>query len=105
MKKFTEKELQYIIALHVLTQLKTSSHYPQSNEIVERFHGTIKKEYIRKNTLLDQDHTKKIIGSYIGLYKNQCLHSTNAFIASADQLGERDIKISEERGKRFTWPD
>ena len=44
--------------------MRTSPHYPQSNGKVERFHGTIKKECIRKKALLDQDHAKIIIGSY-----------------------------------------
>ena len=42
------------------------------------FHGTIKKECIRKKALLDQDHAKIIIGSYIAFYNNQRLHSANA---------------------------
>ena len=53
-KQFTGKEFQYFIALHGLTHVRTSPHYPQSNGKVERFHGTIKKEYIRKKDLLDQ---------------------------------------------------
>ncbi|MBT3714933.1 MAG: transposase [Deltaproteobacteria bacterium] len=60
------------------------THYPQSNGKVECFHGTIKKECIRKKALLDQDHAKIIIGSYIAFYNNQRLHSANVYITPAD---------------------
>ena len=52
-------------------------------------------------TLLDQDHAKIIIGSYIPLYNNQRLHSANAYITPADQLAGRDNKIHEERRKKI----
>jgi len=47
-KQLTGKEFQYFITLHVLTHVRTSPYYLQSNGKVERFHGTIKKECIRK---------------------------------------------------------
>ena len=47
-KQFTGKEFQYFIVLHGLTHVRTSPYYPQSNGKVERFHGAIKKECIRK---------------------------------------------------------
>ena len=81
--------------------MKTSPYYLQSNGIVERFHGTIKKECLRKKALLDQDHAKIIIGSYIAFYNNQRLHSANAYIAPSDQLASRDNKIHEERRKKI----
>ena len=100
-KQFTGKEFQYFIALHGLTHVRTSPYYPQSNGKVERFHGTIKKECIRKKALLDQDHAKIIIGSYIAFYNNQRLHSANSYIAPADQLAGRDNKIHEGRRKKI----
>jgi putative transposase len=100
-KQFTGKEFQYFTALHGLIHVRTSPYYPQSNGIVESFHGTIKKECIRKKALLDQDHAKIIIGSYIAFYNNQRLHSANAYIAPADLLAGRDNKIHEERRKKI----
>ncbi len=54
-----------------------------------------------KKTLLDQDHAKIIIGSYISFYNNQLLHSANAYITPADRLAGRDNKIHEERRKKI----
>ena len=81
--------------------MRTSPYYAQSKGKVERFHGTIKKEFIRKKALVDQDHAKIIIDSYIAFYKNQRLYNANACIAQADQLAGRDNKIHEERRKKI----
>ena len=67
---------------------------------MELFHGTIKKELIRKKALLDQDQAKIIIGSYIAFYNNQRLHSANAYITPADQLAGRDNKIDEDKEEK-----
>ena len=61
----------------------------------------LSKECIRKKALLDQDHAKIIIGSYIAFYNNQRLHSANAYIAPADQLAGRENIIHEERRKKI----
>jgi transposase InsO family protein len=47
-KQFTGKGSQYSIALHGLTHVRTSPYYHQSKGKVELFHGTFKKECIRK---------------------------------------------------------
>ena len=54
-----------------------------------------------KRALLDQDHAKIIIGSYIAFYNNQRLHSANAYITPADKLAGRDNKIHEGRRKKI----
>ena len=59
------------------------------------------RKCIRKKALLDQDHAKIIIGSYIAFYNNQRLHSANTYIAPADQLAGRDNKIHEGRRKKI----
>ena len=103
-KQFTGKEFQYFIALHGLTHVRTSPYYPQSNGKAERFHGTIKKECIRKRALLDKDHAKIIIGSYITFYNNQRLHSANAYIAPVINSLAEITKYMKKGGKRFMWP-
>ena len=60
-----------------------------------------RKNAFEKKALLDQDHAKIIIGSYIAFYNNQRLHSANAYIAPADQLAGRDNIIHEERRKKI----
>jgi putative transposase len=82
-----------------LAHVRTSHYYPQSNWKVERFHGIIGREFSK--TLLDNDHAKIIIGSYIAFYNNQRLHSANVYITPADQIAGRDNKINEERRKKI----
>jgi len=81
-----------LIALHGLTHVRTSLYYQQSNGKVERFHGTIKKERIRKKALLDQDYAKIIIGSYIAFYNNQRLHSV--YLARLSDHGDDDFCVN-----------
>ncbi len=80
--------------------MKSYPYFPQSNEKVERFHGTIEKEHIWKITLLNKDYAKIIIGSYISLYINQRLHSANDVIDPADQLAGRDNIIHEDKEEK-----
>jgi hypothetical protein len=56
---------------------------------------------LQKKALLDRDHAKIIIGSYIAFYNNERLHRANAYIVPADQLAGRDNKIHEERRKKI----
>ena len=60
----------------------------------------LRRNAFGETTLLNQDYAKIIIGSYISLYNNQRLHSANAFIAPADQLTGRDIKIHEDKEEK-----
>jgi hypothetical protein len=68
-----------------LPYVKASSYYQGRNGKEEHFHGTFEKVCFRKKALLDQDHAKIIIGSYIAFNNNQWLHSTYAFIDIYDQ--------------------
>ena len=81
--------------------MRTFTYHPQSNGKVERFHGTIKKEWIRKKALLEQVHAKIIIGSNIASYNNKRVHIANAYIVHADQLAGSDNIIHEEKRKKI----
>ena len=61
----------------------------------------LRKNAFEKKALLNQDHAKLLIGSYIAFYNNQRLHSANAYIVLADQLAGRDNKIHEGRRKKI----
>jgi len=100
-KQFTGKEFQYFIALHGLTHVRTSPFYPQRNGKVECFHGTIKKECIRKKAFLDQDHAKIIIGSYIAFETiNDCIVPMPTSHPQINSLAEI-TKYMKKGGKRF----
>ena len=103
-KQFTGKEFQYFIALHGLTHVRTSTYYPQSNGKVEPFHGTIKKECIRKKALLDQDHAKIIIGTSPSTTINGCIVSMPTSLPLINSLAEK-TKYMKKGGKRFMWQD
>jgi transposase InsO family protein len=104
-KQFTGKEFQYFIALHGLTHVRTSPHYPQNNWKVERLHGTTKKVCNRKKDLLDQDHAKIIIGSYTpSTTINGCIVPMLTSLPLINSLAEI-TKYMKKGGKRFMRPD
>jgi len=100
-KQFTGGEFKKFIALHGLTHVRTSPYYPQSNGKIERFHGTIKSECIRRSTLVDQDHAKKVILPYVDYYNKQRLHSSIGYVTPFDKLEGRAAKIQQDRDRKL----
>ncbi len=100
-KQFTGREFQKFIALHGMTHVTTSPYYPQSNGKLERFHGTIKSECIRRNTLTDLEHAKTVIAPYIEYYNHERLHSAIGYVTPADRLEGRDRAIQDERDRKL----
>jgi transposase InsO family protein len=100
-KQFTGREFQKFIALHGMTHVTTSPYYPQSNGKLERFHGTIKSECIRRNALTDLGHAKSVIEPYIEYYNYERLHSAIGYVTPADRLAGRDKIIQDERDRKL----
>jgi transposase InsO family protein len=100
-KQFTGREFQRFIALHGLTHVTTSPYYPQSNGKLERFHGTIKRECIRRNALTDLDHAKSVIEPYIAYYNHERLHSAIGYVTPADKMAGRAEQIQEQRDQKL----
>ena len=100
-KQFTGREFQKFIAIHGLTHVTTSPYYPQSNGKLERFHGSIKTECIRRKALSGLDHAKSVITEYIDYYNNERLHSAIGYVTPADKLAGRAEIIQEERDQKL----
>lgn len=47
-----------------MTHIKTSPYYPQSNGRLERFHKTIKGEYIRVKTPLSLEDARRLVANH-----------------------------------------
>ena len=100
-KQFTGREFQKFIALHGMTHVTTSPCYPQSNGKLERFHGTIKSECIRRHALTDLEHAKGVIAPYIVYYNHERLHSAIGYVTPADRLAGLDKAIQDERDRKL----
>jgi len=80
-----------------MTHVRTSSNYPQSNGKIERWHGSLKRECIRRKTPLTLDDARRIVDGYVQHYNNTRLHSAIDYIAPKDKLEGRAESILSAR--------
>ena len=76
-----------------MTHVRTSPYYPRSNGKIERWHKTLKGEYIRVKTPLSLEDAAH--------YNQTRLHSAIGYLAPADRLTGRDRAIFAERGRKL----
>ena len=72
-------------------------NYPQSNGKIERWHGSLKRECIRRKTPLSLDDARRIVDGYVQHYNNTRLHSAIGYIAPHDKLQGRAEAILAAR--------
>ena len=97
-KQFTGKEFDAFIAANGLRHTTTSPCYPQSNGKLERFHRSLKEDYLNRKGLTDQEHARRHIKHYIDYYNDERLHSAIGYITPKDKLQPgRDVEIHKER--------
>lgn len=99
-KQFVSKEFRQFIRLSGFTHVRTSPHYPQSNGKLERFHGTIKREEIRRTSYLSIQDARKHIETYVDYYNGVRLHSAVYYLTPEDVLmGRVDERVREREEK------
>ena len=106
--QFIAKDFKEFIRTYNLTHVRTSPYYPQSNGKLERWHGSIKQECIRKTCPATKEEAQKRVTSYVQHYNHVRLHSAIGYITPADCLAglrqvigeERDRKLEEARARR-----
>ena len=67
----------------------TSAYYPQSNGKIERFHGSLKGEWLNARHLSDSEHARRLIGVYIAYYNDERLHSSLGYVTPSAKLAGR----------------
>lgn len=95
--QFISKDFKEFIRHSRFTHVRTSVAYPQSNGKLERFHGTIKSEEIRRNSYLSVPDARNRIAQYIDYYNTERLHSAIHYLTPLDVLLGR---IKERLDKR-----
>ncbi len=91
----------------IYTRVELSPN-PQSNGKLERFHGSIKTECIRRKALTSADHARSVIEQYIACYNHEWLHSAIGYVTPAYKLAgtaetfqtQRDLKLKAARVRR-----
>ena len=98
--QFISKDFKEFIRLSGFTHVRTAFYYPQSNGKIERFHGTIKREEIRRQSYLSIEDARRHITSYIDHYNTERLHSAIKYLTPEDVLMERvDARLKERQQK------
>ena len=83
-----------------LKQVRTSVYYPQSNGKIERFHGTIKSEAIRKQSYLSINDARRQIDGYIKIYNEERLHSAIGYLTPKEVFeGKMNQRLAERQKK------
>jgi transposase InsO family protein len=96
-KQFVANDFQKFIRQKQMTHVTTSPYYPQSNGKIERFHGTLKSECVRKEYLSDLDCAKFILEDYIKTYNYERLHSAIGYVTPWDKFTGKSVNIIKNR--------
>lgn len=65
---------------------RTRINHPQSNGKLERFHGTLKQECVRREPLTGLENARRTIAAYVETYNTKRLHSALNYLTPWDYL-------------------
>lgn len=99
--QFIARAFKEFIRISGMTHVRTSPYYPQSNGKIERWHGSLKRECIRRKTPLDLADARQVVGTYVRHYNQHRLHSAIGYISPIDKLEGREETIFAERKEKL----
>ncbi len=99
--QFIAKDFKEFIRIAGMKHVRTSPYYPQSNGKIERWHRTIKSEYIRPGVLLSLEDARERVAKYIYDYNNVRLNSAIGYIAPKAKLEGKEKQIFKERDEKL----
>lgn len=99
--QFISKDFKEFIRNSGFTHVRTRPYYPQSNGKLEKFHGTIKSEEIRRQSYISLEDARKRIAGYIDHYNTKRLHSAIKFLTPEDMLKDRMVERLTERQRKM----
>jgi putative transposase len=110
--QFIAKDFKAFIRLTGITHVRTSPYYPQSNGKLERWHGSLKRESMRRFEPSTLEEARRLVTQFVRHYNEVRLHSAIGYITPSDKLtglaevifAERDRKLEAARAKRLALP-
>jgi putative transposase len=99
--QFIARDFKELIRLLGMTHVTTSPGYPQSNGKIERWHGSLKSEAIRRHVPLSFDDARRMIGNFVHHYNCERLHSAIGYVTPRDMLEGRREQIHRERDRKL----
>jgi putative transposase len=98
--KFISKDFADFLLGAGLQHTRTSIAHPQSNGKIERFHGVLSQEFLRRKSLIDLDDARKQVADYIEYYNTKRLHGALFYLTPKDFLNgkvEERIKLRDNK--------
>jgi putative transposase len=99
--QFIANDFKDFIRQMEMTHVKTSPYYPQSNGKLERWHRTLKSEYIRPGSLSEHQQAQNKLRAHIQHYNEVRLHSAIGYVTPQDRLLGYEQTIFEERKQKL----
>lgn len=99
--QFIANDFKDFIRQMEMTHVKTSPYYPQSNGKIERWHRTLKSEYIRPESLFEHQQAQNKLNAHIQHYNEVRLHSAIGYVTPQDKLLGYEQKIFNERKQKM----
>jgi hypothetical protein len=99
--QFIARDFKEYIRVSGMSHVKTSSHYPQSNGKIERWHQSLKRECIRPRCPLSLDEARKVVEEFVRYYNDLRLHSAIGYVAPKDRLEGKDKQIWADRDRKL----
>jgi putative transposase len=84
-----------------MKHVRTSPCYPQSNGKIERYHRTIKNDFIRPLSPLSLEDAKRGVEKYVLEYNTIRLHSAIGYVTPLAMLEGRQQEIFDERDRKL----
>lgn len=95
--QFIANDFKAFIRMCGMTHVRTSPYYPQSNGKIERWHKSLKKECVRRQTPLTLDDVRRAVARFVTHYNTARLHSAVGYVTPRDKLEGRAGTIHAER--------
>ena len=99
--QFISRDFKEFIRSSQYSHVRTRPYYPQSNGKLERFHGTVKEEEIRRRSYISPEDARRSIARYVQHYNSRRLHSSIYFLTPEDVMHDRVGKRLDERQRKL----
>jgi transposase InsO family protein len=99
--QFIARDFKEFIRICGMTNMKTSPYYPPSNGKIERWHQSIKTEWIRPGTPLSLADARRLGSQSIEHYNPVRLHSAIGYLTPKDKLEGREKEIWADRDRKL----
>ena len=99
--QFIARDFKEFIRISGMTHVRTSPNYPQPNGKLERWHKSLKSEYIRPGTPLSLEDAKRLIQQYVDRYNYLRLYNAIGYVTPKDMLAGHQQEIQAERDRKL----